>query len=243
MTLHLGILQTDSVLAPLQAEHGDYPAMFARLFKEMGAGIMLSIFDVQRSLPHDDSCDAYLITGSRHSVYDDLPWIRNLAGFVRDALARERKILGVCFGHQLMAHFFGGEVAPAADGWAVGVHRSRVISQPAWMQPAPHAFRLLSSHKDQVQRLPPHAELFATSDFCPLGGFTVGDKVMTVQGHPEFNKAYARELMTLRREMLGEQVYERGIQSLAVDTDERLLSRWMLNFLSLDLSQGVAVDG
>ncbi|NCF44391.1 MAG: GMP synthase [Proteobacteria bacterium] len=232
--LHLGILQTDSVLEDLQPRFGDYPSMFEGLFRAADPSMRFSTYNVQRALPASLDCDAYLITGCKLSVYDDLPWIAELADFVRMAMAAQKKILGICFGHQLMAHFFGGAVGPAAAGWAVGVQTSNLVQTPEWMTSvgqAPQQLHLVSSHKDQVLELPEGAEVFASSDFCPVSGFTMGERVLTIQGHPELSAEYSRALMGVRRQLLGEQVYQAGVDSLRQDTDEALFTRWMVAFI------------
>jgi len=177
-------------------------------------------------------CDGFLITGSRDSVYDDLPWIPPLVDFVGQLRAQEIKLAGICFGHQLVAHFFGGKVGPAEQGWAVGVHSSDIVNKDTWMLPSRDRLSLLSSHKDQVLSLPPDATLYATNDFCPNAGFTVGNHTMTIQGHPEFQKEYARALMTFRKELLGESVYKTGLDSLSQSVDYSALGRWLVNFFA-----------
>jgi GMP synthase-like glutamine amidotransferase len=238
--LRIGILQTDSVLNQFQPAHGDYPAMFERLLGEGGPmgetsdapGLSFSSHDVrQGEYPSHRSCDAYLITGSRHSVYDELPWIAELVGFLREALAQGRKVIGICFGHQLIAHYFGGETRLADAGWCVGVHRAEVISDEPWMLPAGPSFGLLSSHRDQAVRLPPGARPFARTDACPNAGFVLGDQILTFQGHPEFSRDYALDLLNLRQELLGAEVFKRGVASLREETDNQLVARWILNFL------------
>ena len=82
MTLHLGILQTDSVLEGLQGRFGDYPEMFDAIFTAEDPDLRITTYNVQQALPQSLACDAYLITGCKLSVYDDLPWIRELADFV-----------------------------------------------------------------------------------------------------------------------------------------------------------------
>lgn len=251
MTTHIGILQTDRVLDEFREDHGDYPDMFQRLFSDVDRDVIISSFWVQdvAQLPGDTACDAYLITGSRHSVYDELPWIPPLVDFLQTVLDARKKIIGVCFGHQLMAHYFGGRVAAAPQGWAVGVHQSRMLRRAPWMKtergaPGPGTstelgavteradqIALLSSHKDQVMELPEGAELFATNEFCPIAGFTVGDSVITVQGHPEFSATYAQALMDMRRDLLGDTVYRRGVASLACATDQNVFARWLLQFV------------
>ena len=116
MTLHLGILQTDSVLEDLQPRFGDYPTMFEGLFHAEAPSMTFTTYNVQHELPQIHDCDAYLITGCKLSVYDDFLWIRELADFVARAIEAKKKILGICFGHQLIAHFFGGEVGAAGRG-------------------------------------------------------------------------------------------------------------------------------
>ena len=140
-----------------------------------------------------------------------------------------RSVVGICFGHQLMAHFFGGRTTKA-PGWAVGVHASELLVTEPWLSPHADGFSLLSSHQDQVTDLPPGARLIATNDFCPLAGFACGDQVLTFQGHPEFRKGYSRDLMNMRRDLLGEDVWRTGVASLENATHERLVGRWILNF-------------
>ena len=235
--LKVGILQTDHVLEPFRTEFGDYDEMFTGILqaraRHAGLTLELQYHDVVNGgCPRQAAADAYLITGSRHSVYEDLPWIRDLVNFLQVALAQGRKVVGICFGHQLMAHYFGGQVSEAEVGWGVGVHHSNVVADFAWMQSRPDAVGMLYSHKDQVVSLPDDAEVFLSNDFCPIGGFVRGDQVWTVQGHPEFSRGYSEALMRHRRDMLGEEVFSQGIASLAQDTDEFEVVDWMLEFVT-----------
>ena len=230
--MRIGILQTDSVLARFQPEHGDYPGMFKALFDAAGDDMALAyqVIDTQAgAYPAANQCDSYVITGSRNSVYDGLPWIADLAAFVQRALDAGKPVVGICFGHQLIAHFFGGQAAKAS-GWAVGVHVSELLANEPWLSPHAGEFGLLSSHQDQVTELPPGARLIAANDFCPLAGFTWGDLVLTFQGHPEFRKAYSKDLMNMRRDLIGEDVWRAGMASLEKETHESLVGRWILNF-------------
>jgi len=237
MRLKIGILQTDAVLEEFQPRYGDYPQMFARVLlaaaEQENVELELPVYPVYRgALPEaTDDCDGYLITGSRQSVYDDLPWIPLLVEFLRRALADGVKIIGICFGHQLLAHFFGGSTGPAAGGWNVGVHSARVIERESWMQPERQALHLLSSHKDQVTQLPVGARVILSSDSCPVAGFVIGQQVMTVQGHPEFTRDYAEELMRKRAPVIGDETFHAGIASLQQETDEIVTAVWILNFL------------
>lgn len=237
--LRIGILQADRVREAFVDEHGDYPDMFHQLLGEAARAAAMPPpvfvdFDVQHGhYPADPAaCDGYVITGSKDSVYDDRSWIRELGDFVLALHQRRHKLIGICFGHQLIASVLGGETRAADAGWAVGVHSSRVTAVPAWMQPPSEQFALLSSHKDQVTRLPEEAMLLAENDFCPNAAFTIGDHILALQGHPEFAKAYSADLMAFRRELLGEAVYQRGVDSLAAPLTREMVGRWMLAFLA-----------
>lgn len=229
----LGILQVDSVREEFQPRHGDYPAMFRALFMAAASGaVAFRDYDVRDGeFPeHVDEVDVWLITGSRDSVYDDLPWIRLLEDFVRAVHAARHPLVGICFGHQLVAQALGGETRAADRGWGVGVHESRIVSSRPWLPGGAEAFALLCSHKDQVTRLPDGAELLATSDFCPVGAFTVGHHLLCFQGHPEFTVPYARDLLEFRRELLGEAVHGEGMASLARSVHSVDVGRWVLAF-------------
>ncbi len=227
----IAILRTDAVLEQFQPEFGDYPQMFTDLLLRLVPDLDIVSYDVRRALPERMDCDAYLITGSRHSVYDDLPWIKALVRFLQEVLAAGKKVIGICFGHQLMAHFFGGRVGPSENGWGVGLQTSQVTPQ-SWMEGrAPESVGLLASHKDQVLIPPPGAEVFLHSEFCPIGGFTLGQQIVTVQGHPEFSGGYARALMRHRREIIGEPVFLEGMRSSRQTPDADEVFGWMLNFI------------
>ena len=234
------ILQADSVLDKFIEQHGDYPKMFEDMIQEGIAthesqlSVSLETFDVRFELPDFVDCDGYLVTGSRHSVYEDLDWIVSLAAFLKRALEAQKKIVGICFGHQLLAHFFGGRVGPCSSGWAVGVRETDLLRIPTWLESENpcQSFNLLSSHKDQVEELPDGATIFASNDFCPISGFTMGENVMTLQGHPEFSKEYARALMDYRQDILGIDSHARGVTSLEQPIHRSEVVSWILNFLT-----------
>ena len=231
--MHIGILQADQVDPEVRARFGDYPAMFV---DTIGDGLdhmpAFEFFDVRRERypRHIDDCDGYLITGSRASVYDDEPWIARLVGFVRELHDANARTVGICFGHQLVARALGGAVGRSPGGWGVGVHTWTAVRHEPWMHPALREFRLLASHQDQVETLPPGARLLASSKFCPHAAFAIGDHILALQGHPEFTKAYAEFLMRKRRAALGA-AFERGIQSLDQPTDADAIARWIAQFL------------
>jgi GMP synthase-like glutamine amidotransferase len=158
-------------------------------------------------------CDGWIVGGSPASVYDDLDWIRTGEEIVRAAHAEERPLIGVCFGHQLIAQALGGRVEKSAGGWGIGAQRYDVV------RPLPHfdgdTMTLLASHQDQVVEVPSGATIWSTSDYCPVAGFAIGERVMTVQGHPEYSPELVAALYESRRHRIGDEVVDRALATLA----------------------------
>jgi len=232
MGICIGILQADSVREEFQPRFGDYPEMFETVLGKTDPAVEFRHYNVELGeYPQDlDECDGYVITGSKKSVYDDEQWIHELMGFTRDLHQQQKKVVGICFGHQLIAHALGGETRSAGAGWGVGIHQNKVVSHKDFMSSATDEFGLLVSHKDQVTTLPAGAELLATSEFCPNAMYTIGDHILTFQGHPEFSNDYSRALMEMRREIIGESKLKAGLASLAGEPDNNLVSMWIVNF-------------
>ena len=238
----LGILKCDSVRPELVAAHGDYPDMFERLLLPLAPRLQLRVYDVQHgdypSAPGD--CDAYLLTGSKAGVYDPEPWIAALMDYARSLYRLRIPAVGVCFGHQLLAHALGGHAGLSERGWGVGVRRLAVEPGPRWMRPRLASLALLYSHRDQVSRLPPGARRLAGDGFCPNALFEIEDRVLGCQGHPEFTPEYADCLLTLRRDLIGEPVVARARASLGEPRDHRVMAGWILRFVGVEPAVGMA---
>lgn len=231
--MKIGVLKTDDVREQLVGEFGEYPEMFERLLKEQDEALEFVTYEVQHGqYPADiDEVDAYLITGSKTGVYDDKPWIRPLMAFVQKLNEHQKPTLGICFGHQIIAHALGGKTRKSAKGWGVGVHSYEMQETPDWMGHKPEGFSLLVSHQDQVEEIPQNTRVLASSDFCPYALLQVGEHMLTMQAHPEFTKPYSKSLMELRREAFGDEVVEKGVASLKNDIHEQVVARWMVEFL------------
>lgn len=203
--LRVGLLQAGYVHPQVAAAHADYPRLFADLLGPLG--VELTVFDVPRDgVPPDSSGqDGWIVSGSASSAYDDEPWIAPLEGFVRDLMDRTAPLVGICFGHQLLAQAMGGRVERAEVGWGVGVHDYHLVgSAPAWMSaPVPDPVRVVASHQDQVTVLPDGAVVYLRNEFCPNAGYTLGDNAMTMQPHPEFTAALSQDLLDVRRDRIG----------------------------------------
>ena len=228
--MKVGLLLCDHVMPELRDSFGDYPVIFAKAWP----GFDFELFEACDGVfpPHVDSCDAYLATGSRHSVYEDLEWINQLKQFIRDIYQSDKYYLGVCFGHQLLAEALGGVVKKAESGWLVGVDTFESIKQQAWMVPFQTQLNLLMMCQDQVHVLPPDATILASTARCPVGIFQVGQRMLGVQAHPEFSKDYDQALMERRVERMGVKTVEKGIASLSLSLDAPLFCKWAAHFLT-----------
>ena len=231
--MRIGILKTDQVREELVDEFGEYPDMFIELLKSVDRELEFSVYDVTRGqLPeHLHADDAYLITGSKASVYEEQPWIQALARLVRQLHQARKKLVGICFGHQLVAQALGGRAEKSDRGWGVGVHAACFARIPGWHDYAEAEFKLLVSHQDQVVEPAPGMEVLAGSDFCENAVCQLGDHILTFQGHPEFVPGYSEQLLKLRRENIGEEKYHAGMDSLSQPIDRERVGRWMVNFL------------
>jgi len=231
--MKIGVLKTDDVRKELVDEFGEYPEMFAELLRSQDPALEFTTYEVQRGqYPADiDEVDAYLITGSKTGVYEEKAWIAPLMDFVRKLHDARKPTIGICFGHQLIAHALGGRTRKSGKGWGIGVHSYELQETPAWMSEPMQNFNLLVSHQDQVEELPPGAKVLASSDFCPMAMVQVDDHMLSFQAHPEFTKPYSKSLMELRRETFGDELVEKGRTSLQNDVHESAVARWMLEFL------------
>ena len=222
--LTIGILLTDHVVPKLIEKHGDQDEFYEYIFNEVDPSINLKVYDVViDEYPNDiDECDGYIITGSKLSTYDDVHWIKTLEEYIRTLDASKKNLLGVCFGHQLIAQALGGKVEKAKVGWTLGVQPYDFLSNFPWVKNHNESVRLIHSHQDQVTELPVKAELIAKNDMVPVAMFRVGNHIMSMQGHPEFSEDYAHDVANLRKEILGEKVFNSTNRSLMKKESERL---------------------
>jgi GMP synthase (glutamine-hydrolysing) len=229
LEMKLGLLVCDHVRPEFIHVSGDYEDMFRRLFAEHRDVDVVAYDAIAGELPADPSeCDAWMTTGSRYSVNDDEPWIRSLEGFVREVAAAGVPFIGICFGHQLIAKALGGSVVKSERGWGVGLQKVQVRDDLGLGE----SYRVLASHQDQVESLPPGAEILGWSDHCPVSMLGVGSTILGIQGHPEFEAAYSEALMQSRRgHLIPEQTVDAGLASLEQSPDSERLADWILAFL------------
>ena len=187
--MRIGILETGLAPEDLRARFGSYPDLFARLLAPHGFDFdTYSVVGMEfPDSVHD--AEGWLITGSRHGVYDDLPFIPPLEALVRQAVAEAVPVVGICFGHQVLAQALGGRVEKFHGGWAVGPQDYDFDGTP---------MRLNAWHQDQEIEPPEGAEVIATHPFCPYAGLRYGDRALSVQAHPEFDDGFITGLIESR---------------------------------------------
>ncbi len=187
--MRIGILKCGQSPEVLRGDLGDYDTMFERLLA--GRGFEFDSYHVEAMEFPDtpQSADGWLLTGSRHGAYEDHAFIPPLEDFIRAAYAQAVPMVGICFGHQIIAQALGGKVVKHPAGWAVGAQDydfdGEKITLNAW-------------HQDQVTQLPPDAEVAATNAFCENAALVYGDRAYTVQAHPEFDDGFVDGLIEHR---------------------------------------------
>ena len=232
--MKLTIIETGLVPEPIRGEFEDYPAMFRRMMDGVGAYGFDTVSVVKGdALPGPEGLQAVMITGSPAGVYDDEAWIGPLMEFIRQAAAADVPLVGICFGHQILAEALGGKVVKSEKGWGVGRHTYDVVTCPAFIDEAcPPEISAAVSHQDQVVQLPPGAHVIAASDFTPYAGlYYPAAPALSFQCHPEFNDAYSAALYSIRRNRLGDKMTDGALESLEIEGDHMRLARWIASFL------------
>jgi GMP synthase-like glutamine amidotransferase len=188
--MKIGILQTGIVVPELAQTHGQYPEMFMQRLAH--AGFTFETWAVVDGdfPPGPEAADGWLITGSRHGVYEDHPWLPPLEDFIRRIVASGRPLVGICFGHQVIAQALGGRAEKFAGGWSIGPQ----VYDFAGRGPR----TVMAWHQDQVTEPPDGAVTLARNAFCEHAALLYPGKAYTVQPHPEFDAAFTEGLIDKR---------------------------------------------
>jgi GMP synthase (glutamine-hydrolysing) len=185
--MHIGILQTGHAPDAVKARDGDYDELFQKLLADRGLTFSSwSVVDGEFP-PGIDAAEGWLITGSRHGAYEDLDWIPPLEEFIREAHVHKVPMVGICFGHQVIAQALGGKVEKFGGGWCVGPQSYDFEGTPVTLN---------AWHQDQVVEKPAAARVVATHPFCDYAALAYGDDILTIQAHPEYS---AQTFETLAR--------------------------------------------
>ena len=226
------IIETGLLRPPYRERHGSFPEMFERLIGAEDASIGFDVVSVASGepLPDPSTLQAILITGSPAGVYDELDWIAPLEAFVRAAYANKTPMVGVCFGHQLIAQAMGGVVRKSDKGWGIGRHVYQVTPGNGII--AEEQLAIPCSHQDQVIEPPAQARTILASSFTPHAGLLYANgTTFSVQPHPEFDIDFAEALCEIHQDHAPESVVADARASLAAPLDNAKLGRAMTRFL------------
>ena len=175
--------------------------------------------------PSRDS--AWIITGSAHSVYDDYEWIEYIKNKLEDMLESKKPVLGICFGHQLIADTFGGEVILNPKGWELGSCRVNMTEEgekSMLFDTLNTPLDVFQSHQDVVSELPDGATLLASNNMG-IQSFSYKEQFYGVQFHPEFTKTVMEKYLDIR--------YEKGIiKSKPEVIDSKHSCKVVINFIN-----------
>jgi GMP synthase-like glutamine amidotransferase len=189
--MRIGILQCGHAPDSVQTKHGDFDVMFKALLH--GHDFTYKTWDVvDNEFPLSvDDADGWLITGSKHGAYENHSFISSLSLLIKKIYAKETPMVGVCFGHQIIAQALGGKVEKFSGGWVLGRQEYKLgagdfVALNAW-------------HQDQVTCRPGDSEIIATNDFCKNAGLVYGRKALTIQPHPEFSNKIMEDYLMARK--------------------------------------------
>lgn len=237
--MKIGILETGELPEVLAQKYGDYPNMFVKLLRSADSSLRFEVYSVvNEQYPTSvDECDAWLVTGSRHGVYDPLPWIEPLKEFLKNAYDASVPIIGICFGHQILAEALGGKVEKSSRGWGLGVHRYEIYEKANWFEGLNGSVQLNVVHQDQIVDLPEQARVLAGSDFCPFGILEYPDRAISMQPHPEIETDYEKDLIDFRRAdgIFPDDVSGEALETLDQPLDAKQIAKSIVNFLNTSL--------
>lgn len=210
--MKIGILVCGGPPEPLRSRFGGYDDLFLRLLADRDFSFV-SYEVTEGVLPKDvHEADGWLITGSRYGVYEEHPWIPPLEDFLRRAYRAAVPIVGICFGHQILAQALGGKVEKFSGGWSLGV-----VSYA--LEGIGEDCKIIAWHQDQVVEKPAEAEVVGSTPFCKYAALAYGDRAYSIQPHPEFRPEFARDLLAARRAILPEDRAAAAETSLALPID------------------------
>ncbi len=231
--MKLTLIQPTDVPGPLRDRFGAYHLMFERMFAGQGFAFETIKLSEGQPLPDPAALDATLIMGSAAGVYDThYEWMEPLRAFIRSAYAARTPMVGICFGHQIMADALGGDVRKSEKGWGLGRHVYAVKTRPASIGGDLPEFAIACSHQDQVIVPPAEAETFLASDFTPNAGLVYRNgAAISLQPHPEFEDDYTLALAELRRGKAPDGLIETALASISRKSDSPEIAGYLGQFI------------
>ncbi len=212
--LTLLLVKCGTTSPDVRVGHGDYDRWFLRALAPTGVRVRVIEAHAGAPLPaRAAGADGVVATGSPRSVTERAPWMERTGAWLREVAEAGTSVLGVCFGHQLLAEAYGGRVGRNPGGRELGTVRCTLTAlgrgDPLFAD-VPDAFEVQATHEDDVRTLPPAAELLATNAATEVQAFRIGARVRAVQFHPELDPATLGALATVRTALLEAEARARG---------------------------------
>ncbi|MEM7270875.1 MAG: gamma-glutamyl-gamma-aminobutyrate hydrolase family protein [Pseudomonadota bacterium] len=238
--MKIGVLEAGPVNPKLSPRHGEYGAVFERYLSRYDEALTFEAWAVHAGeAPNSpEDADAWIISGSKYGVYDDMPFIEPLKALIREIVAAGRPLIGVCFGHQIMAEALNGRAEKSVKGWGLG-RQVYDAEMPDWAPAAPPEIAINALHQDQVTKLPPDATCVASSEFCEYAALVYGDKnkpyAISIQPHPEFSDSFVGEIIEARSDVFSGELGETARASLGGELHRDWAAGWFLKFLETSM--------
>ncbi|WP_423210326.1 type 1 glutamine amidotransferase [Paracoccus yeei] len=213
--MRIGILKCGQSPEVLRGELGDYDTMFERLLAGRGFDFASWHVEAMEFPASVHEADGWLLTGSRHGTYEEHAFIPPLEDFIRRAYAAGVPLVGICFGHQIIAQALGGRVEKFPGGWSIGPQDydfdGETVTLNAW-------------HQDQVVERPQDARVVASSGFCTNAALVYGDRAFTVQAHPEFDDAMIHGLIEHRSDTVPSELVAEALTHMDDAAQSKLIA-------------------
>ncbi|KAI0997141.1 hypothetical protein K3495_g11045 [Podosphaera aphanis] len=242
-TLRIAVLECDTLIADVRSKYGDYSDIF-RMLLDTAANdlserphISVSAFDVvsAQQYPQLEEIDAILISGSKYNSFDNDPWIKKLISYVQVVLAQRRvRIIGVCFGHQILGRVLAGDSAVGRNesGWELSVTDVNLTERGQKILGI-SKLAIHQMHRDVVNCCPEGVELLGSTDICVIQSMYIPQRMITVQGHPEYNEEIVSLLLRWRLNsgILDEETFTDAIGRVNKHHDGVAVAKAFLRFL------------
>ncbi|KAI1329760.1 putative class I glutamine amidotransferase [Xylariaceae sp. FL0255] len=248
--VRLAILEADTPMKGIDAKYTGYGGVFTHLFQRacdslkppvpLESQLDLSVYhvvndkpDVAISYPDPETIDAILITGSKHDSFENHQWILDLISYTKRCLEGGRvRVIGVCFGHQIVARALGAKVNRNPKGWEVSVIEHELTDEGKKIL-GMDKMRINQMHRDAALEVPPGVLLLARTPVCENQAMCIPQRMISVQGHPEFDEAMVTEILNARKYggVITGGLYEDGARRAGAEQDGVAVAQAFLRFL------------